>query len=205
MIAIIDYGLGNLNSVYKALERLGFNTVITGNPKEIDEAEALVLPGVGALHDAMENLKQASLIDCIKENVKKGKPILGICLGMQLLYEKSFEDGEWEGLGLLKGEIVKFDENKFEQKLKVPHMGWNQLVIEKENNILKYVNEGDYVYFVHSYYAKSDFSEVVAYADYGVKVPAIVAKEKIYGMQFHPEKSGETGLCLLKAFGEMIK
>ena len=203
MIAIIDYGLGNLNSVFKALERLGFDTKITGNPKEIDEANALILPGVGALHDAMENLKQANLIDCIKENVKKGKPILGICLGMQLLYEKSFEDGEWEGLGLLKGEIVKFDESKFSEKLKVPHMGWNQLVVEKENEILKYVNEGDYVYFVHSYYADSDFSEVVAYTNYGVKVPAIVAKKNIYGMQFHPEKSGDVGERILKNFLEL--
>ena len=122
---------------------------------------------------------------------------------MQLLYEKSYEDGEWEGLGFLKGEIVKFEED-----LKVPHMGWNQLKINKDHKddeILKYVEEGDYVYFVHSYYAKSDFNEVLAYADYGVKVPGIVSKDNVYGMQFHPEKSGETGLNLLKAFGEMIK
>ncbi len=203
MIAIIDYGLGNLNSVYKALERLGFEAVITDDFDVINSSKAIILPGVGAFHDAMDNLKQTGLINCIKENVKRGKPILGICLGMQLLYEKSFEDGEWEGLGFLRGEIVKFNES-----LKVPHMGWNQLKknsLNSGNKILKYVNEGDSVYFVHSYYAKSDFSEVLTYADYGVKVPGVVAKENVYGMQFHPEKSGETGLNLLKAFGEMIK
>ncbi len=203
MIAIIDYGVGNLNSVYKALERLGFKAKITNDIEEINDSKAIILPGVGAFHDAMENLKQTGLIDCIKENVKSGKPILGICLGMQILYEKGFEDGEWEGLGFLKGEIVKFEDN-----LKVPHMGWNQLNINKDNSdneILKYIDEGDYVYFVHSYYAKSDFSEVLTYADYGVKVPGVVANKNVYGMQFHPEKSGETGLNLLKAFGEMIK
>lgn len=203
MIAIIDYGLGNLNSVYKALERLGFEAVITNDFEVINNSKAIILPGVGAFHDAMNNLKETGLIDCIKQNVENEKPILGICLGMQLLYEKSFEDGEWEGLGFLNGEIVKFNEN-----LKVPHMGWNQLKINDENSdneILKYVKKGDYVYFVHSYYAKSDFKEVVAYADYGVKVPGVVAKGNVYGMQFHPEKSGETGLNLLKAFGEMIK
>lgn len=203
MIAIIDYGLGNLNSVYKALERLGFEAVITDDFEVINNSKAIILPGVGAFHDAMENLKQTALIDCIKENVKNGKPILGICLGMQLLYEKSFEDGEWEGLGFLSGEIVKFNED-----LKVPHMGWNKLKINSSNSgneILKYINEGDYVYFVHSYYAQSDFTEVLTYADYGVKVPGVVAKGNVFGMQFHPEKSGETGLKLLKAFGEMIK
>lgn len=203
MIAIIDYGLGNLNSVYKALERLGFEAVITDDFDVINSSKAIILPGVGAFRDAMENLNQTGLIDCIKENVKNGKAILGICLGMQLLYEKSFEDGEWEGLGFLSGEIVKFNED-----LKVPHMGWNRLKINSKNSnneILKYVNEGDYVYFVHSYYAQSDFTEVLTYADYGVKVPGVVAKGNVFGMQFHPEKSGETGLNLLKAFGEMIK
>ena len=203
MIAIVDYGLGNLNSVYKALERLGCSAKITSDFEEINNSKAIILPGVGAFHDAMENLNQTGLIDCIKENVKRGKPLLGICLGMQLLYEKSYEDGEFEGLGFLKGEIVKFEED-----LKVPHMGWNQLKINKDHKddeILKYVEEGDYVYFVHSYYAKSDFNEVLAYADYGVKVPGIVSNGNVYGMQFHPEKSGETGLNLLKAFGEMIK
>ncbi len=203
MIAIIDYGLGNLNSVYKALERLGCEAKITSDFEEINNSRAIILPGVGAFHDAMDNLNQTGLIDCIKQNVESGKPLLGICLGMQLLYEKSYEDGEWEGLGFLKGEIVKFEED-----LKVPHMGWNQLKINKDHKddeILKYVEEGDYVYFVHSYYAKSDFNEVLAYADYGVKVPGIVSKDNVYGMQFHPEKSGETGLNLLKAFGEMIK
>lgn len=203
MIAIIDYGVGNLNSVYKALEKLGFDSKITSDPREIGEAKAIILPGVGAFHDAMENLIKSGLKECIIANVEKGIPILGICLGMQLLYEKSYEDGEFKGLGLLKGEIVKFRDT-----LKVPHMGWNELKINtenKDNEILKYVSEGEYVYFVHSYYAKSDFTEVLAYADYGVCVPAVVADRNVFGMQFHPEKSGKTGLNLLKAFGEMIK
>lgn len=200
MISIIDYGVGNLNSVHKALEKLGFEAKITNNIEEINNSKAIILPGVGAFNDAMENLKNTNLIPCIRENVDKGKPLLGICLGMQLLYEKSFEDGEWEGLGLLEGEIVKFEED-----LKIPHMGWNRLKINKNDDILKYIKEEDYVYFVHSYYAKSDFSEVITYADYGVKVPGVVSNKNVYGMQFHPEKSGETGLNLLKAFGEMIK
>ena len=200
MIAIIDYGVGNLNSVHKALEKLGFDSKVTDNCEEINNFKAIILPGVGAFKDAMDSLKNSNLIPCIRQNVENGKPLLGICLGMQLLYEKSFEDGEWEGLGLLKGEIVKFNED-----VKVPHMGWNKLKINKNNDVLKYIKENDYVYFVHSYYAKSDFTEVIAYADYGVKVPGVVSSKNVYGMQFHPEKSGETGLNLLKAFGEMIK
>ncbi|KNF10168.1 imidazole glycerol phosphate synthase subunit HisH [Gottschalkia purinilytica] len=200
MISIIDYGVGNLNSVHKALLRLGFESNITNNINDINNSKAIILPGVGAFNDAMKNLKETEVIECISENVNKGKPLLGICLGMQLLYEKSFEDGVWEGLGFLKGEVVRFDEN-----VKIPHMGWNRLKINQNNEILKYVNENDYVYFVHSYYVKPNGDELVAYTDYGVKVPGIVAKDNIYGMQFHPEKSGDVGLKLLKAFGEMIK
>ncbi|AFS78762.1 imidazole glycerol phosphate synthase HisH [Gottschalkia acidurici 9a] len=200
MISIIDYGVGNLNSVHKALEKLGFQVNVTNNIQEINNSKAIILPGVGAFNDAMENLKKSNLIQCIRENVDKGKPLLGICLGMQLLYEKSFEDGEWEGLGFLKGEVVKFNED-----VKIPHMGWNRLKINKNNDVLKYIKEEDYVYFVHSYYAKSNFDEVIAYSDYGVKVPGIVSRGNIYGMQFHPEKSGDVGLNLLKAFGGMIK
>lgn len=200
MISIIDYGVGNLESVHKALDKLGFESIITNNVEEINNSKAIILPGVGAFNDAMENLKKSNLIQCIRKNVDEGKALLGICLGMQLLYEKSFEDGEWEGLGLLKGEIVKFDTD-----VKIPHMGWNELKVNKNDDILKYIKEEDYVYFVHSYYAKSDFSEVIAYANYGVKVPAVVSSKNVYGMQFHPEKSGDTGMNLLKAFGEMIQ
>ena len=200
MISIIDYGVGNLNSVYKALQKLGFEVQITNNVSDIDNASALILPGVGAFKDAMENLKSTGLINSIKENVSNGKPILGICLGMQLLYERSFEDGSFEGLSILNGEIVKFTEN-----VKIPHMGWNNLKIKRENGITKYIKEDEYVYFVHSYYAKSNGEEILAYAQYGdALVPGIVNKANIYGMQFHPEKSGKTGLNLLKAFVEMI-
>lgn len=200
MISIIDYGVGNLNSVYKALQKLGFEVQITNNATDIDNSSALILPGVGAFKDAMENLINTGLIKSIKENVSNGKPILGICLGMQLFYERSFEDGSFEGLGLLEGEIVKFTES-----VKIPHMGWNNLTIKRKDEITKYIKEDEYAYFVHSYFAKSTGKEVIAYAEYGdTLVPGIVNKRNIYGMQFHPEKSGQTGLNLLRAFGEMI-
>ncbi len=200
MIAIIDYGVGNLRSVQKSLEKIGLDSIITENSEEIDNADSIILPGVGAYRDAINNLKIKNLDKVIKSNVDKGKLLLGICLGMQLLYEKSYEDGEYDGLGLLKGEIVKFDKG-----LKIPHMGWNNLKIVRNNDITKYIKEDDYVYFVHSYYAKSSGDEIIAYADYGKKVPGIVGYKNIYGFQFHPEKSGDVGLSLLKAYGEMIK
>lgn len=200
MIAIIDYGVGNLRSVQNALEKVNFESIITDDIDSIEKSKAIILPGVGAFKDAMDNLQKNGLIDVIHKNAKNNKPILGICLGMQVLYEKGWEDGLWNGLGLLEGEIVEFDNN-----LKVPHMGWNELNIVKNNNICKFINNNDHVYFVHSYYAKSSGGEVIANSDYGTKVPAIVNKGNIFGMQFHPEKSGKTGLNLLKGFGEMIK
>lgn len=200
MIAIIDYGAGNLKSVYKALVNLGFEAKITSRVDDINSSKALILPGVGAFKDAMDNLIESGLVDCIKENVNKGKPILGICLGMQLFYEKSYEDGEYEGLGFLKGEIIRF-----EGPLKVPHMGWNNLIKGADDEIGKGITEKDYVYFVHSYYLKAqDREEVVFWTNYGVDVPAVVRKSNIIGMQFHPEKSGNTGIKLLKNFGELI-
>jgi len=201
VIAIIDYGVGNLKSVYKALVHLGFSAEITSDKEKINESKGIILPGVGAFRDAMENLKRMELVDCLSENVKMGKPFLGICLGMQLLYEKSYEDGEWEGLGFLKGEIVRFD-----HQYKVPHMGWNSLIRGTPDPIGKGVDEGEYVYFVHSYYLKpQDPNEVVFWTDYGVKVPAAVRNRNIIGMQFHPEKSGKVGMQLLKNFGELMK
>lgn len=201
MIAIIDYGAGNLKSVNHALNGLGLEAEITSNPENLYSADALILPGVGAFHDAMVQLESLNLIQAIKENVSQGKPILGICLGMQLFYEKSYEYGEWEGLGLLEGEVVRFNHN-----LKVPHMGWNQLIKGADSELANKLGENEYVYFVHSYYVLPKHKEEVLYwADYGVKVPAIVQKENIIGMQFHPEKSSDTGMKLLKAFGEMIK
>lgn len=200
MIAIIDYGVGNLNSVYKALESLGFKAKITNDENDINKADGIILPGVGAFKDAYENLKKKGLVEILIKNMKKDKPLLGICLGMQLLYEESLEDGKWKGLGFLKGSVVKFKDD-----VKVPHMGWNNLNILKEDDITKYINEKDYVYFVHSYYAKGNDNDLIASTDYKVKVPAIVRKGNVIGMQFHPEKSGKVGLKLLKAFGEMIK
>ncbi|WP_026895418.1 imidazole glycerol phosphate synthase subunit HisH [Clostridiisalibacter paucivorans] len=199
MIAIIDYGVGNVRSVEKALNALGFEAQITDNIKDIDNASGLILPGVGAFRDAISKLNNSQLTDCIKKNVYNKKPLLGICLGMQLLYDKSYEDGEYEGLGIISGDIVKFN-----QDVKIPHMGWNKLYFNDEDPILKYIKEESYVYFVHSYYAKPYGKEIIAYTDYGVKVPAIVKNNNVYGMQFHPEKSGEIGLNLLKAFGEMV-
>lgn len=200
MIAIIDYGVGNLKSVYKSLVSLGFEALITSDINEINNSRAMILPGVGAFKDAMENLKKSGLIDCIKENITIGKPTLGICLGMQLLYEKSYEDGEHNGLGILKGEIVRFEEG-----LKIPHMGWNSLIKGIEDKMSEGINEGEYVYFVHSYYLKPENNnEVLFWSNYGVNVPAVVRQDNIIGMQFHPEKSADVGMRLLKNFGELI-
>lgn len=201
MISIIDYDVGNLKNVYNAFANLGVKVVITNNCKDIDASKGIILPGVGAFRDAALNIERNGLKDCIISNVIKGKPILGICLGMQLLFKKSYEDGKWDGLGLLEGEIIKLDNN-----LKVPHMGWNQLEHEREDTICRNISQGEYVYFVHSYYLNPDFKEnVISWTEYGVKIPAIVRKNNIIGMQFHPEKSGSTGTKLLKNFKELIQ
>lgn len=201
MIAIIDYGVGNLKSVFKAFSNLGADVIITSDAKAINNSRAIILPGVGAFKDAVENLEKLELIQCIKDNVISGKLTLGICLGMQLFYDKSYEEGECQGLGLLHGEIVRFKEG-----LKVPHMGWNRLNINRNDDIINGIQEGEYVYFVHSYYLKpDDFNEVVLSSSYGVEIPAVVRKDNIIGMQFHPEKSGKTGLKLIKNFWEMVR
>ncbi|MFZ7119418.1 MAG: imidazole glycerol phosphate synthase subunit HisH [Eubacteriaceae bacterium] len=201
MIAIIDYGVGNLKNVYTALKKLDLDAFITSDINKINNSHAIILPGVGAFKDAMDNLIDYNLVDCIKDNVKTGKPLLGICLGMQLLFDTSYEDGIWNGLGLIEGEIVRFSNN-----LKVPHMGWNSLHKNKDHKLIKDINEGEYVYFVHSYYLKArNFNNVLLYTDYDVKVPAVVAKDNVFGMQFHPEKSSDTGIKLLQNFKEMIK
>ncbi len=204
MIAIIDYGAGNLKSVYHALTKLGFEAEITSSTEKINKSDALILPGVGSFKDAMEQLRNSGLIEAIKDNVQKGKPILGICLGMQMFYEKSYENGVWDGLGFLQGEVVQF-----EAPLKVPHMGWNQLItgpaLKQSNGIGKSISKGEYTYFVHSYYVvPKNKEEIVFWSDYGELFPAVVHQNNIYGMQFHPEKSSETGMQLLKNFGELI-
>ena len=196
MIAIIDYGAGNLFSVQNALNFLGIENIITKDKADIEKADKLILPGVGAFPDAMRMLSDAGLIDVIKEQVKT-KPLMGICLGMQMLFEKSYEFGETEGLGLIPGTVELM---KPENDLLIPHIGWNALEKNEECPLLQNVEEGDYVYCVHSFAAVTDSKNVAAYCDYGMKVPGLVAKDNVYGCQFHPEKSGKTGLDILKNF-----
>jgi len=198
MNIIIDYGVGNLDSLKRACEELDFQVVVSNKVEEIKQASSIILPGVGAYEAAMTELNNLKLVDIMIEKASDGIPILGICLGMQLLYEFSDENGGSKGLGLLKGTVKQIP-----NFVKVPHMGWNKLFFNKEINLLKYVNEEEYVYFVHSYYVDSSNEEVVAFSDYGVKIPAIVNQNNIVGMQFHPEKSSDTGLNLLKAFKEL--
>ena len=203
MIAIVDYGCGNLYSLQSSLNFLKLDSVITSDPEIIKSADRIILPGVGAFGDAVKLLKQSGLFDLIKNEAKKGKYILGICLGMQLLFEKSYEYGEHIGLGLIKGEICPL-ENDITGGLKIPHMGWNALeIINPKSPIFKYTNNGDYVYFVHSFYGKNCDASLLAVSDYEVKVPALVNEGNVFGAQFHPEKSGDVGLNLLKAFAEL--
>lgn len=201
MNIIADYGRGNLRSLKNALDRIGMETEISSSPQKIMRADSLIIPGVGAFADAMDAMDAAGLTQVIKDFAKSGKYVLGICLGMQLLYEKGYEYGEREGLGLIKGSIRYLDIEE-----KVPHMGWNDLKFEKDSDpVLRKIKEGEYVYFVHSYYADSDGSEIVAFTEYGKKIPAIVRQGNIYGMQFHPEKSGDTGERLLEAYRDIVE
>ena len=196
MIAIIDYGAGNLFSVKNALDFLGLENKITKDPADLRAADRLILPGVGAFADAMRMLNESGLVEVIREEVQK-KPLLGICLGMQMLFEKGYEFGETDGLGLIKG-CVKLMQP--EGDLAVPHIGWNELEKNEECPLLAKCGEGEYVYFVHSYAAECDSRNVAAYCDYGMKVPALVFEGNVYGAQFHPEKSGDTGLNILRCF-----
>ena len=209
MIAVIDYGVGNLFSLLSSLNYVGLDTKLTNNIEEIKNAEGIILPGVGAFRDAIGNLEKYGLKDTLINEAKNGKPFLGICLGMQMLFEKSYEYGEYEGLGLINGTVQEIKKYIPENSdLKIPHMGWNSLAINdgfKDDKILKDVDNNEYVYYVHSYFAKTDIKNIVAYSEYGTKIPGIVKNENVYGMQFHPEKSGDTGLKLLKNWGELIK
>lgn len=199
MIAIIDYGVGNLRSVEKAFEYIGCDTVITSDRKTILQADAVVLPGVGAFADAMENLGKADMIDVVKEVVSKNTPFLGICLGMQLLFDYSEEGGEnVKGLGIFKGSIKQLPVDK---GLKVPHIGWNLLKLKDNCPIFDGLPENPYVYFVHSYYLAADDRDIVkATADYGIEFDAAVGRGNVFAVQFHPEKSGEVGLSMLRNF-----
>lgn len=200
MIAIIDYDAGNIKSVEKALQFLGQEAVITRDAGEILAADKVILPGVGAFGDAMEKLKHYNLVPVIHEVVEKGTPFLGICLGLQLMFESSEEAPGVEGLGLLKGKIVRIPEG---EGLKVPHMGWNSLSFPKKGRLFAGIPENSYVYFVHSYYLKAEEDIVTATAEYGVTIHASVEKDNIFACQFHPEKSSGTGLTILKNFVEL--
>lgn len=198
MIAVIDYGAGNLFSVKNALDYLGYENVFTNNAEELKKADKLILPGVGAFPDAMKMLGETGLIGTIKKEAAK-KPLLGICLGMQMLFEKGYEFGETEGLGFIGGSVKLMTP----KNLVVPQMGWNELMMNKDCPILKGLGEKPYVYFVHSYAAECGSEDVAAYTDYGGRVTACVMKGNVYGCQFHPEKSGETGLKILRNFAEL--
>ncbi len=201
MIAIIDYGVGNLFSLSSSFKAIGADTVITGDPEVLRQADKLVLPGVGAFGDAAEKLSLCGLDKIVIQEALGGKPLLGICLGMQILFEKSYEYGCHKGLGLISGEVVTMEGN-IPDNLKIPHIGWNALHFKKQNPLFKYINNGDCVYFVHSYYAENCDSALIATAEYGKELTAAVADRNIFGCQFHPEKSGEVGLKILKAFCE---
>ena len=201
MIAIIDYGVGNLYSLESSFRSIGAETLVTSSSAEIRKADKLVLPGVGAFSDAIAKLQATGLDRVICEEVSAGKEILGICLGMQMLFEKSYEYGEYNGLGLLKGAVVPIS-SVVSSEYKIPHIGWNALHIQREHKLLRYVKEGDCVYFVHSFYASDCEESLLATAEYGYELTASVAKDNIMGCQFHPEKSGNVGLSILRAFCE---
>ena len=201
MIAVIDYGVGNLFSLCSSLERIGAQTVVTSDPEIIAKADKLILPGVGAFADAAKKLRDSGLDTVIKEQAAAGKEIMGICLGMQLLFEKSYEFGEHEGLGLLKGSVVPM-EGTIPAELKIPHIGWNALHFCKESKLLRDIKDGDCVYFVHSFYAADCDESIIATAEYGKELTAAVQQGNVMGCQFHPEKSGEVGLNILQAFCE---
>ena len=201
MIAVIDYGVGNLFSLCCSLKSIGADAVVTSDVDVIKKADKLILPGVGAFADAARLLRESGLDSVIKEQVAGGKEIMGICLGMQLLFQKSYEYGEHEGLGLLRGSVIPM-QGLIPEKLKVPHIGWNALHFTRDSRLMRYVNEGDCVYFVHSYFATDCDDSVIATAEYGKELTAAVELGNVMGCQFHPEKSGNVGLNILRAFCE---
>ena len=203
MIAVIDYGVGNLFSLTASLKFLGAETIVTNKKEDIIAADRIILPGVGAFEDAIAKLRATGLVDTIIEETEKGKPLLGICLGMQLLFEKSYEYGEHEGLGLIKGEIASIQEDLNDKFLKVPHIGWNSLQLKGSDPLFKYINNGDYVYYVHSFYGRDCAENTIASSNYDIEITGAVRNGSVYGTQFHPEKSGNVGLKILKAFMEL--
>ena len=201
MIAIIDYGRGNLRSVQKGMERFGHRVQVSSDPDEIAGAEGIILPGVGAFADAMQQLRERGLVEPLLSSIAAGKPFLGICLGMQVLFEHGEEHGVHSGLGVLAGRVVKLPPG-----LKVPHMGWNQLNIKQESALLRGIPQNAECYFVHSYYVETVETEIIlASSDYGLEFPAVVGRKNVFGAQFHPEKSSELGLKILDNFGGMVQ
>ncbi len=203
MVAILDYGVGNLFSLQSSFSAIGVDVVVTGDEEVLKKADRIILPGVGAFEDAAAKLRATGLDEILKSEAIKGKPIMGICLGMQMLFDKSFEYGEHQGLGLIKGEIRPIAD-VIQKELKIPHIGWNALHFgDNKHEIFKYLKEGDFAYFVHSYYGANCEESVIATTEYGAELTAAVAHNNVCGCQFHPEKSGEVGLNILRAFCEM--
>ena len=202
MIAIIDYGVGNLFSLRSSLAAIGYDAVVTSDVETIEACDRIILPGVGAFGDASDKLQSSGMADVVKAEAAKGKPVMGICLGMQLLFDKGYEYGEYDGLGLIKGNIVPIAD-VIPASYKIPQIGWNALDFKQERPLFKYIKEGDHVYFVHSYYAADCDESVIATTEYGADLTAAVANGNVYGCQFHPEKSGEVGLNILRAFCEL--
>lgn len=202
MVAIVDYGVGNLFSLSASFKKIGYEACITSDKEEIRRADKILLPGVGAFSDAAKKLFESGLAEVVCDEAKRGKPILGICLGMQLLFEKSYEYGEHKGLGLIPG-VISPIKDVIPENLKIPHIGWNALSLSGDCPIFKKIKNGDCVYFVHSFYADCDEKWISAKAEYGAPLTAAVARENVFGCQFHPEKSGDVGLAILSAFCEM--
>lgn len=200
MIHIIDYGAGNLFSVQNALNYLQIENKITANPADLADADGIILPGVGAFRDAMTMLNESGFTEAIKVQASAGKPILGICLGMQMLFEKGYEFGETDGLGLIPGNVVLIDGGG----LKIPHMGWNDLTVLNDCPLSADVADGDYVYYVHSYRADTSDEYISCYTMYNEKIPGLVYRDNVYGAQFHPEKSGQIGMNILKNFAKLV-
>ena len=201
MIAIIDYGAGNLQSVKKAFDFIGAESVITDNPEIINACDRILLPGVGSFGDAMDSMAKSGLVDTVKQNALSGKPFLGICLGLQLLFEESEESPGVKGLGIFKGKIKKFSSD---MGLKIPHIGWNSLEIKQKDGIFKNIPDNSYVYFVHSYYLQAeDKNDIATVTNYGISFHSAVGKNNIFATQFHPEKSGDVGLQILRNFASM--
>lgn len=204
MIAIIDYGVGNLFSLKSSFAAIGADTIVTSDPDTLRQAEKLVLPGVGAFGDAAALLAEKGLDKLVKEEAGRGKPLLGICLGMQLLFDRGFEYGEHPGLGLVPGQVVSLRESLEDKSLKVPHMGWNSLDVLRDDPLFRYFKSGEYVYYVHSFYARDCDASTLGTSRYGnVAVTGAVRCGNVWGAQFHPEKSGDAGLRLLRAFAEL--